>query len=79
MKTTLNLRFDKNTIEAAKRYALKRQTSVSKIVEVYLKRLVAQEQKKEFVSDRVVGVLKQYKDYSEKELKECYLKGKHHA
>ncbi len=79
MKTTLNLRFDKSTIEAAKEYALKKQTSVSEIVETYLKKLTTRGQKKEFVSDRLIGILKQYKNLTDKEIKERYLKGKHNA
>lgn len=79
MKTTLNLRFDKNTIEAAKKYASKRHTSISEIVEGYLKRLVAQDKKKPFISDELVGVLKQIRKQSDEEIKELYLKGKHHA
>ena len=35
MKATLNLRFDKATIEAAKEHAQKHGTSVSEIVESY--------------------------------------------
>lgn len=79
MKTTLNLRFDKSTIEAAKKYALKRQTSVSEIVEIYLKKLVAGDKKKKFVSDDLIGILKQYRDHSDEETKELYLRGKHNA
>ncbi|TAN01070.1 MAG: antitoxin [Chitinophagaceae bacterium] len=79
MKTTLNLRFDKNTIEAAKKYASKRHTSLSEIVEGYLKKLVAQGKKKEFTSDELMGVLKEYQDHSDEEIKELYLKGKHPA
>lgn len=79
MKTTLNLRFDKSTIEAAKKYASKRHTSLSEIVEGYLKKLVAQDKKQEFVSDELIGILKKYKGHSDEEIKELYLKGKHHA
>lgn len=79
MKATLNLRFDKATIDAAKEYALQQGTSVSEIVETYLKKLTVRDKKKKFVSDNLVGILKQYKDYTDEELKEVYLKGKHHA
>jgi hypothetical protein len=79
MKTSLNLRFDKSTIEAAKEYALKQDTSISEIVETYLKRLVSKDKEKKFVSDNLIGILKEYKDYSDDEIKELYLKAKHHA
>lgn len=79
MKATLNLRFDKSTIEAAKKYASERQTSISEMVETYLKKLVARDKKKKFVSDDLIGVLKQYKDYADEDIKELYLKGKHNA
>lgn len=79
MKSTLNLRFDKSTIDAAKEYALKKQTSVSEIVETYLKKLTAPRQKKEFVSDGLIGILKQHKNLTDEEIKELYLKGKHNA
>lgn len=72
MKTTLNLKFDKATIEAAKKYASRRKTSVSEIVETYLKRLIAMEKRKKFVSDELIGILKKYKDHSDEELKEIY-------
>ncbi|TZF82771.1 hypothetical protein FW774_14870 [Pedobacter sp. BS3] len=79
MKTTINLRFDKNTIEAAKAYASKKQTSVSAIIEAYLKKLIAQDRKEDFASDNLIGILKQYKDLSDEELKAIYLKDKHNA
>jgi hypothetical protein len=79
MKATLNLRFDKSTIEAAKEYALKKQTSVSEIVETYLKRITARRQKKKFASDSLIGILKQHKKLTDEEIKELYLKGKHDA
>lgn len=79
MKATLNLRFDKRTIEAAKEYALKKQTSVSEIVETYLKKLTSRPKKKEFISDNLIGILKQHKNLTDKEIKELYLKGKHNA
>lgn len=79
MKTTLNLRFDKSTIEAAKEYALKKQTSVSEIVETYLKKLTSRRPKNEFVSDSLIGILKQHKNLTDEEIKELYLKGKHNA
>jgi len=79
MKTTLNLRFDKKTIESAKEYALKKQTSVSEIVETYLKKLTSRRQKKDFISDSLIGILKKYKNLTDEEIKELYLKGKHNA
>jgi len=79
MKATLNLRFDKSTIEATKKYALKQQTSVSEIVETYLKKLTVQNKKKKFVSDNLIGIIKQYKDYTDEEIRELYVRGKHHA
>lgn len=79
MKATLNLRFDKSTIEATKKYALKQQTSVSEIVETYLKKLTAQNKKKKFVSDNLIGIIKQYKDYTDEAIRELYVRGKHHA
>lgn len=79
MKATLNLRFDKNTIEAAKKYALMQGTSVSEIVESYLKKVTRQVKKKKFVSDNLVGILKEYKDYTNEEIKKIYLTGKHDA
>lgn len=79
MKATLNLRFDKSTIDAAKEYALKKQTSVSEIVETYLKKLTSRRQKKAFASDSLIGILKKHKDLTDEEIKELYLKGKHHA
>lgn len=78
MKATLNLRFEKSTIEAAKEYALKQRTSVSVIVEDYLKKLTAKDKKKKFVSDNLIGILKQYKDFTDEEIRELYLRGKHH-
>lgn len=79
MKATLNLRFEKSTIEAAKKYASTNGTSVSEIVESYLKKVTTQVKKKEFVSDKLIGILKQYKDYTDDEIKEIYLTGKHDA
>jgi hypothetical protein len=79
MKATLNLRFDKSTIEAAKEYAQKHGTSVSEIVESYLKKLTNPVKKKKFVSDSLIGILKEYKDYSDEELRELYLRGRHDA
>ena len=79
MKATLNLRFDKTTIQAAKEYAEKHGTSVSEIVESYLKKLTRPIKKKKFVSDGLIGILKEYKDYTDEELRELYLKGKHDA
>lgn len=79
MKVAVNLRFEKDIIEAAKRYALERHTSVSEIVESYLKKITTQEQKTDFVSDGLVGILKEYRDHTDDELKALYLKGKHGA
>lgn len=79
MKATLNLRFDKSTIEAAKENAQKQGTSVSAMVESYLKKLSRPVKKKRFVSDGLIGILKEYEDYSDEELEELYLKGKHDA
>lgn len=79
MKTTLNLRFDKDIIDAAKKYASKKQTSISEIVETYLKKLTAKEKKKKFASDNLVGILKQYRNLTDEEIKKRYLKGKHNA
>jgi len=79
MKATLNLRFDKQTIEAAKEYARKEQTSISEIVETYLKKLTARKQKKKFASDSLIGILKEYKNYSDEELRTLYIKEKHGA
>lgn len=79
MKATLNLRFDKSTIEAAKKYAQVQGTSVSEIVESYLKKITVGTKKKKFVSDNLIGILKQYKDYTDEEIKEIYLTGKHNA
>lgn len=79
MKVTLNLRFDKSTIEAAKKYALKEQTSVSEIVETYLKKLTARQQKKKFMSDSLIGILKQHKNLTDEEIKTIYMQGKHNA
>ena len=79
MKATLNLRFDKSVIEAAKKYASEKQTSISEIVETHLKTLMARDKKTKFVSDDLVGILKQYKEYSDEELKEIYIGAKHHA
>ncbi|MCH5596954.1 DUF6364 family protein [Niabella ginsengisoli] len=79
MKATLNLRFDRETIEAAKEYALKEKTSVSEIVETYLKKLTAKSSKKKFQSDNLIGILKQYKNLSNDEMRDLYMKGKHNA
>ncbi len=79
MKTTINLRFEKSTIEAAKKYALKKNTSVSAIVEAYLKRITSNRSKKEFASDKLIGIIKQKRKLTDDELRERYLKGKHDA
>ncbi len=79
MKGTLNLRFDKATIEAAKVYAARENTSISEIVETYLKKLVAINEKKEYQSDNLIGILKKYKEMSDEEIRSIYLKEKHHA
>lgn len=79
MKATLNLRFDKNTIEAAKKYALMKGTSVSEMVEFYLRKVTSKDKKKKFISDGLIGILKTYKDYTDEELKEIYLMEKHNA
>jgi antitoxin component of RelBE/YafQ-DinJ toxin-antitoxin module len=79
MKATLNLRLDKSTIEAAKEYALKEGTSISKMVETYLNQLIASSKNKRYASDKLVGILKQHKNLTDKEIKTLYLKDKHHA
>ncbi|MEO9020912.1 MAG: DUF6364 family protein [Ginsengibacter sp.] len=79
MKATLNLRFEKSTIEAAKKYALMQGTSLSEIVESYLKKITGQAKKKKFVSDNLIGIIKEYKDYTNEEIREMYLTGKHNA
>ena len=80
MKATLNLHFDKSTIEAAEAYARKKQTSVSEIIEAYLKKLINKEKpKNEFVYDSLIGVLKKYKHYTDDKIKVIYLKEKHNA
>ncbi|MFT4062475.1 MAG: DUF6364 family protein [Edaphocola sp.] len=79
MKATLNLRFDKQTINEAKEYARKEQTSVSEIVETYLKKLTARTQKKKFASDTLIGILKEYQNCTDEELRTLYAKGKHGA
>jgi ribosome recycling factor len=66
-------------IETAKEYASKKQTSVSEIVETYLKKLVARDKEKEYASDKLVGILKSYKNLTDEEVKTLYLKGKHDA
>ncbi len=45
MKTTLNLRLDKEIIEDAKKYDSKSQWSLSEIVETYLKKLKQENRK----------------------------------
>ncbi len=79
MKATLNLRFDKQTIEAAKEYARKEKTSVSEIVEAYLKKITSRKHKAKFASDDLIGILKDHQNYTDEELKTLYLKGKHDA
>ncbi len=79
MKTTLNLRFDKDIIEDAKKYASKRQVSLSEIVETYLKKLTSEEKKKKFASDNLIGILKKYKGMTDEEIKSLYMKNKHNA
>ncbi|MBS1746536.1 MAG: hypothetical protein JST21_10245 [Bacteroidetes bacterium] len=79
MKTTLNLRFDKDIIDAAKKYAAARQTSISEIVETYLQKLTTQNKKKKFASDDLIGTLKKYKSMKDEEIKSLYMKGKHNA
>lgn len=72
MKTTLDLRFEKSMIEATKKYASKRHISLSEIVEGYLKKLVAQDPKKGFTSDELIGILKEYKGHSDEAIRELY-------
>lgn len=74
MKTTIKLRLDRTTIEAAKEYALRKETSVSEIVETYLKKLISHSQKSKFSSDSLIGILKKYKNLTDEEIKELYLK-----
>jgi hypothetical protein len=72
----LNLRVEKTTIEAAQEYAENHGTSVSEIVESFLKKLASRVNKKKFVSGNLIGILKEYEGYTHKQLRELYLKGK---
>ncbi|WP_090392409.1 DUF6364 family protein [Niabella drilacis] len=65
MKAALNLRFDKDTIEAAKEYAKRRYISLSQIVESYLKKLLCKSGRKEPAPDRWTGIPGRHKGLSD--------------
>jgi len=50
-----------------------------RIIDTYLKKLVARDRKKKFVSDDLIGVIRQYKDYADEDIKVLYLKGWHNT
>jgi len=77
MDSKLTIKVDKETIERAKRYAKKHNTSISRLVENYLGRLTSAE-KKTYKSDPLIkslsGIISlnnddyksEYRDYIEK-------------
>lgn len=75
MKETINLRFDKEVVDAAKNYAKRNKTSVSKLVEDYFRQLISS-RKDQYLSEQLEGCLKQYKNFSDEQIYKEYLKGK---
>ena len=76
MDTKLTLKLDFNTIESAKKYARQKKTSLSVLVEQYFKSLTKRKKKK-YLSDELLGCMKDLKEYSLEELKDQYIKDKY--
>jgi hypothetical protein len=79
MTTKLNLTVQKETASRAKVYAARKKTSVSKIVEDYLKELTgkaASKGKKSFV-ERTAGIIKDIRIDNIDEARDEYLKKKY--
>ena len=58
MKTKLTLRLDKNVIEKAKKYSLKRGESVSQIVEKFFKTILSEKEEITPTVKKLKGLLK---------------------
>ena len=58
MKTKLTLRLDKNVIEKAKKYSLKRGESVSQIVEKFFKTILSENEEITPTVKKLKGLLK---------------------
>jgi hypothetical protein len=78
MDTKLTLKLNADAISRAKRYAAKKGTSLSAMVEQYFESLTAKKSSK-YLSEELAGCLKNMKHLSDKEIKLMYAKGKHGA
>jgi hypothetical protein len=80
MDTKLTLSLDKKVIEQAKKYARKKNISLSKLIEAYLHRTSSQEKEGLDISPLVKslsGVIKLSKDFDHKKGYSDYLSGKY--
>ena len=76
MDTKLTLSLDKNVIEQAKKYAKKKNISLSKLIESYLNKASLQERKEPIISPLVKslsGVIQVPKDFNQKKNYSDYL------
>ncbi|MFL5742612.1 MAG: DUF6364 family protein [Flavisolibacter sp.] len=70
MKTRLNITIEENLLNSAKRYAAKKQTSLSQLIELYLKSLTRPGRKKNII--QLMDSLPKPKIDLTKDLKESY-------
>ncbi|HVY75351.1 MAG TPA: DUF6364 family protein [Puia sp.] len=80
MDTKLTLSLDKKVIEQAKKYARKKNISLSKLIEAYLQRTSSQEKDEPAISPLVKslsGVIKLPKDFNHKKGYSDYLSEKY--
>ena len=80
MDTKLTLSLDKKVIERAKKYAKKKNISLSKLIEAYLNKASSQEKDETAISPLVKslsGVIKLPKDFNHKRGYSDYLSGKY--
>ena len=79
MKAKLTLSVDRKTLERSKRYARKKKTSISRLIENYLNRLTMSEQKEKYspITQSLIGIIKLPKDYDYKKDYARHLAKKH--
>ena len=80
MDTKLTLSLDKKVIERAKKYAKKKNISLSKLIEAYLNKASSQEKDETAISPLVKslsGIIKLPKDFNHKKGYSDYLSGKY--
>jgi len=78
MDTKLTLKLDASAISRAKQYAAKHGTSLSAMVERYFESLTAK-RSSTYLSEELVGCLKDIKHLTDEDIKDMYAKDKHRA